>query len=229
VGFNLVRGKLLLGEKQRRADYRRDLDDLAKPASAAGVPTLVGEFGIPYDLQGGKAYQRFSAAGLASSHTGRVWRQHEQALGLMYDAMDELGLSCTQWNYTASNRNDLRVGDGWNQEDLSIFSRDQYTDHGGPDSGGRAVHGFVRPYARFIQGRLQKMSFDRKRNQFELIFLADTTIPQPTELFVPNRYFPGGVVIEAEGLTVEQDNTQQLMRLWAMGSGERRVRLFPAK
>ena len=50
----------------------------------------------------------------------------------MYDALDELLLHSTQWNYTASNRNDLRIGDGWNQEDLSIFTRDQQDDPATP-------------------------------------------------------------------------------------------------
>ena len=79
----------------------------------------------------------------------------------MYSALDELLLHSTQWNYTASNRNDLRIGDGWNQEDLSIFSADQCLDPGDPDSGGRALEGFCRPFARRVQGRIRRMQFDR--------------------------------------------------------------------
>ena len=36
-----------------------------------------------------------------------IWAKHEAALTAMYDALDQLQLHSTQWNYTASNRNDL--------------------------------------------------------------------------------------------------------------------------
>ncbi len=86
----------------------------------------------------------------------------------MYDALDALQLSSTQWNYTASNRNDLRVGDGWNQEDLSIFSPDQAGDPGrnDPDAGARGLLGFCRPYAPLAQGVIGAMRYADGR--FEL-------------------------------------------------------------
>ena len=59
--------------------------------------------------------------------------------------MQCLLMNSTQWNYTASNRNDQAVGDGWNQEDLSIYSIDQRSDPADINSGGRALKGFVRP------------------------------------------------------------------------------------
>lgn len=68
-------------------------------------------------------------------------------LELLYNAFNRLLLDDRQWNYTASDRNEAAVGDGWNQEDLSIFSRDQQDEPGTPDSGGRAVRGFCRPRA----------------------------------------------------------------------------------
>ena len=46
----------------------------------------------------------------------------------MHNALDSLLINHTLWNYTAHNKNDLRVGDCWNQEDLSIFSEDQRDD-----------------------------------------------------------------------------------------------------
>ena len=78
------------------------------------IPTLIGEVGIPYDMNEKKAY----ATGDFSLHT--------EALDLYFDAMDENLLSYTIWNYTPDNTNEY--GDRWNGEDLSIFSRDQQDD-----------------------------------------------------------------------------------------------------
>ena len=91
----------------------------------------------------------------------------------MYNALDTLLINSTQWNYTASNRNDLAIGDGWNQEDLSIFSRDQQTNPADINSGGRALAGFVRPYAMATQGTPRKMKFDRVTGLFDYTFDAD--------------------------------------------------------
>ncbi len=163
-----------------------------------GAPTLIGEFGIPFDLNNGEAY----AAWAAGDRTDKPWSQHELAQSLMYDALDRLMVSSTQWNYTASNRNDPSVGDGWNQEDLSIYSADQKDRWRGVDSGGRAVKGFSRPYARRIQGEPQSVSFDMATAIFELSFEADPAILAPTEIFVPPIHYPNGAKITADACRI---------------------------
>ncbi len=221
VGFNLVRGRLLLGHERRRQDYKTQLAELREPAQKANLPTLVGEFGIPFDLSNGKAYYQ-DARG---DHSERPWRKHILALEMMYEAMDDLLLSCIQWNYTASNRNDLRIGDGWNQEDLSIFSRDQQHDPQDIDSGGRALAGFVRPYARHVQGVPTHMRFVRRTGSFELAFYANPELTAPTDIFVPKRQFPRGVAVEAPYLDREPEEDAQRLRFWARRAGPLRIRL----
>lgn len=147
-----------------------------------GAPTLIGEFGIPYDLNDGDSFKRWGNGERGAD----VWRAQSQALALTYEVLDELLLSSTQWNYTASNRNDLRIGDGWNQEDLSVYSSDQRVD-GGDLDGGRAVEGFCRPYVCCTQGVLSQMRYDAAQNTFMLEFTADPAIDAPTEVFVPGR------------------------------------------
>ena len=180
-----------------------------------GAPTLIGEFGIPYDLDDGEAYEAWAAG------ERDVWGKHRLALELMYDALDELQLHSTQWNYTASNRNALMIGDGWNQEDLSIFSRDQQDDPTDPDSGGRAVEGFCRPYARRLQGTLGEVRFDRDHRRLELDFQADETIPEPTEVYVPRIHFPNGFSVTVSGVIsrVEVDEARQLVMIQAETGG----------
>jgi len=166
-----------------------------------GAPTLIGEFGIPFDLDDGAAY----GAWRVGDHSDAPWQQHILALSLIYDAMDQLLLSSTQWNYTASNRNDPAIGDGWNQEDLSIYSADQHDPAKGADSGGRAIKGFCRPYARRIQGVPVSVRFECESAEFELQFDADPAIPAPTEIFIPHIHYPAGATIRAEGCTIVEN------------------------
>jgi hypothetical protein len=117
----------------------------------------------------------------------------------MYDALDDLQASSAQWNYTATNRNDLAIGDGWNQEDLSIYSPDQHEDGAGLDSGGRAVDGFCRPYPRYVQGTITRYRFDRSTRSFELLFEADPAVPAPTVVYVPRLVYPEGFAVAVAG------------------------------
>lgn len=208
------------------ARYVRQLVDLAKQAEAFadGAPTLIGEFGIPYDLDEGADYEAWAAG-----EREALWTQHVAALGLMYDAMDALGLHSMQWNYTASNRNDLAIGDGWNQEDLSIFSRDQQDHPADPDSGGRAVEGFCRPYAPRLQGRLGAMHFEHETRTFRLDFSADASINGGTEIFVPRVHYPNGFVVRFEGVPAELErfDAEQLVRVRALASGPAWLHIQP--
>jgi hypothetical protein len=213
-----ITGELETSVQAIRARYRRQLGDLAGEAASfsGGAPTLIGEFGTPYDLGEGETYRAW-AAGAGDA----AFADQALALGLMYDAMDALGLHSTQWNYTASNRNDLRIGDGWNQEDLSIFSRDQQDDPADPGSGGRAVAGFCRPYARRIQGRWRGMGFARDAGVFQLDFEADPAIDGVTEIYVPRLHYPNGMIVRLEGVpaSLEIDADGQRVRVRALAAG----------
>lgn len=203
------------------ARYVRQLSHLKREADAfdGGAPALVGEFGIPYDLDHGEAY----AAWDRGEREG-IWAKHEAALTAMYDALDQLQLHSTQWNYTASNRNDLRIGDRWNQEDLSIFSQDQ-VEPGNPD-GGRATAGFCRPYARAVQGRLVEVAFDKAGGVFRLVWDADPAIAEPTEVFVPGLQFPNGFDLDVQGDWEEAGEAgDQLLVVKARSAGRLELRL----
>jgi hypothetical protein len=194
------------------ARYQRQLDYFRRESAEMNAPTLIGEFGIPYDLDNGEAY-----AAWGRGERDGLWAKHEAALGAMYDALDALQLHSTQWNYTASNANDARIGDGWNQEDLSIWSADQVEDG---NDGGRAVPGFCRPYVRSVQGRLTESRFDRAAGTYRVTWEADTTVAAPTEVFVPAVWFPAGFAIELAGDgAVEPGETGAVLRVTAAASG----------
>jgi len=221
ISFDPERGRPALGRGGIARLYRRQLGRLqaASRRIGPGCPTLVGEFGIPFDMNGARAY----AAYHAGDRSERPWRRHVLALELAYEALDALLLNATLWNYSAGNRNDPRVGDGWNQEDLSVFSRDQQDAPTEPDSGGRALAGFVRPFARRVQGTITEMRFDRQRGIFILVYDADPGIEAPTEIYVPRLQFPDGFTVDAAGLEVETDDEAQLLRLATQRAGRHTV------
>lgn len=184
-----------------------------------GAPTLIGECGIQYDMNGAEAYSRWAAG----ERTPDVWHAQTAALDLMYNAIDRLLLSSTQWNYTILNSNDPMIGDGWNQEDLSVWSPDQMTADGA-HSGGRAVEGFCRPFIRCAQGTIERQTFDRATGAFEAVFVADPSIAAPTEVFAPRIQYPDGFTVDAtSGAVVEE--LDELVFVRCMTPGPVTIRL----
>jgi hypothetical protein len=188
LGVDFVKRRLVLGARRVRRSFTRQLGQIQAEATErmGGVPTLIGEFGIPFDLHNKRAYS-----------TGDFSRQ-VRALDRIFQALDANLLSGTLWNYTADNDN-VR-GDQWNGEDLSIFSRDQQADPADIHSGARALAAAVRPYAMRVAGEPLYMAFDLKRRSFCLSFRHDPTVQAPTEIFVPQLQYPQGYkVVVSDG------------------------------
>ncbi len=141
----------------------------------------------------------------------------------MYDALDELLIHSTQWNYTASNRNDPWIGDGWNQEDLSIYSPDQIGNDSGPDAGGRAIDGFSRPYVHAAQGAIMTMHFDSDAAIFTTLIAVDPAVTAPTEIYLPARRYGASPTVECDGAKVEIDG--QIVRVSEAGSAMLTIRI----
>jgi len=106
------------------------------------------------DFNGGEAFQ-----------TGR-WDRQISALDTTLRALDMALLSATLWNYSPDNSN--RWGDGWNDEDLSIFSRDQTRDRSDVYEGGRALPAVIRPVAWRVAGEPLEMAYDLRTRVFTL-------------------------------------------------------------
>jgi len=208
------------GRKGIEKKYTRELGRIKRSSKQInnGSPTLIGEFGIPFDLDEGAAYKAYARG----DDSSKPWKHHIMALDLMYNALDRLLISSTQWNYTASNLNEARSGDGFNQEDLSIFSVDQRHTPEDILSGGRAMEGWVRPFVHYVQGVLLKMRFSRKKGLFHLHYRANPAIPRATEVFVPKFQYPHGydLKIEGAGMDVVRDDRRSLLLLTANADQE---------
>lgn len=225
TSVNPFSGKVLEGREAIEAHYAKQLSRIRDTArtlnGGKGAPTLIGECGIPFDLDGGAAYEAFRAG----DHSQKPWEKHIMALDFLYNALDALHLSSAQWNYTASNSNDLAVGDGWNQEDLSIWSRDQQVDSQNIHSGGRALHGFVRPYAKAIAGTLQEISFERESRHFEMTYEAAGS--EATEVFLPAVQYPEGANLTVDGGEATYNGHTQMLAITALKDGPVTITITP--
>jgi hypothetical protein len=212
-------GRPVLGRRGMAAYYRDSLGRaLAWTREEMGdMPCLLGEFGIPFDMNGKRAYR-----------TGDYSAQAE-ALGFYYDAIDEAGLHSAIWNYSASHSRE--GGDGWNGEDNSIV-----TGEGGPALG-RAMEGWLRPYPMAVAGLPLGFRWDPKAGVFSLRYRADPAIRAPTEIFTPPErlgeqpeygYEAGGMSLRVEyaplRLLVYHGDYGGEVELWCRGPRKKRPR-----
>jgi hypothetical protein len=177
------------------AEFKRHAHDYL-----GNVPVIIGECGIPFDLDHKRAYR-----------SGK-FKIHAQAMNRTLRAMEDNLLSYTLWNYTPDNTN--LHGDLWNDEDLSIFSRDQQQDPADPYSGGRALEAVIRPYPLKTAGEPLSLEFDYRRGKFRYTFRHEPDLDAPTEIFVPTYHYPQGIEVNLSDGTYEIDSAQQILRYY---------------
>ncbi|MCX7029574.1 MAG: cellulase family glycosylhydrolase [Spirochaetes bacterium] len=161
-----------------RRSFRRQIGAIPKAAAEelGGIPSFVGEFGLPFGSSRGVAFRARDEANRAGG------------LEAYYDALDFNLLGATLWNYTADNT--LEGGDGWNDEDFSVYCRGHGDagmtgDAGTVGDGGRAVAGFCRPYASRVPGVPLGMRYEPGRRRFTLVYRGDPAAYGDVEVFVP--------------------------------------------
>jgi hypothetical protein len=137
-----------------------------------------------------------------------LYSPHEEALSMYYDAVDANLLHSTIWNYTADNTG--RYGDGWNDEDLSIFSEGKE----------RAAAGWKRPYPMATAGEPLSIKWDRRRGVFCYRFNADKAIVAPTIIYLPADYFGPEPLIELRALH------EDAAPLWEYNFEQQRLLVF---
>ncbi|KAI0738047.1 glycoside hydrolase [Daedaleopsis nitida] len=122
--LGLIRGKysstlpaVRIGERAIRKCLQEQLGYLKDDAKILGAyPTIIGEIGIPYDMDGKKAYGWTDGGKYKGDFSSQ-----QKALDASMNAADgSNALNYTIWNYCPDNSHEW--GDGWNMEDLSIWS-----------------------------------------------------------------------------------------------------------
>lgn len=220
LGIDVAKKRPVFGRKNVARSFAKQLSDIKEEgADCVNGPTLIGEFGIAYDLNKKIGYSAGN------------FEPHREALDRSYRAIEANLLSSTQWNYTADNDN--VYGDQWNGEDLSIFSKDQIHPLDDPhdlDAGGRAVGAFCRPYPRAIAGEPLELSFDMNSREFKFSFKHAADIHEPTEIYVPDYHYGVGLGVEISDGEVEYDQENQLLRWFhAYETDVHTIRLFREK
>jgi len=170
------------------------------------MPCLLGEFGLAFDMNNRKAF----ASG--------DYSVHEQALSMYYDAVDNNLLHSTIWNYTTDNTNEF--GDGWNYEDLSLFSEGRE----------RATAGWKRPYPMATAGQPLSINWDRKHVSFHYRFSADGAIAAPSIIWLPQEFFGPSPLVETHAqranLRWEYSEAEQKLLIYNDGySGEAEIKV----
>ncbi len=154
--------------------------------NCAAVPRLIGETGIPMDMNRYFDFDRKRSA-------EEPFQQQTQALDCLITACERNLLPYCLWNYTPENIEGQ--GDFWNREDLSIFSL-QKCDKS-TYGGARALRAFIRPGAIKVAGTPIKSEYDLSTGLYTLIFIpdqpcrqssnsVDSVLSRQTEIFVPN-------------------------------------------
>jgi len=202
--YDILEGRKLFGGKSIKKAFQHQLATLKTIADkhSASSPTIIGEFGLTYDINQKKAYKKLE------ENPEKAWKTHIKALSWYYDALDANLLNSCQWNYNPDNCNEW--GDLWNLEDFSIFSRDQQTAVWTKDinSGGRAILGFCRPHFISVTGKPLNMEFNIKKGTFLFEFDGDKSIKASTTIYIPKIHYPYGFDITVSEGEIKKEDEQ---------------------
>lgn len=159
-----------------------------------GYPLLVGEIGIPFDMNKKRAYLEDSTV----EDPDARYRMQINAADASAAALEINLLSFTWWNYTPDNCHSW--GDLWNGEDLSIYSKNDDPGDGGVFSGGRALRAIVRPFPAYTCGTPLSFEFNCYRSQMEYSFEDSgfTKSNLATIIFLPLNHFSSPQALSVE-------------------------------
>lgn len=200
ITFDQERNKIVLGRRKVRKQMAKELARFKEQSRLllGGMPVLIGETGIAFDMHKGKAYKT------------RDFTAQIKAMDRLLQALEQNFLDFTLWNYTPDNTNDR--GDGWNGEDLSIFSLSQQQDPKDINSGGRALEALVRPWPVKIAGEPVKVKYNIKTRKFSFRFRQQPGLEKDTEIYVPAYPYPHGFELWVSDGSFSIDTEARIVR-----------------
>ena len=203
-------------------NYATQIARLVEPD--AQVPVIIGETGIPMDMNGGYTSRALRATAHTSPRTepaaGEVnegYADRIVMLDAVISAIERMRHGYTLWNYTPENRAAGGGGDLWNGEDFSlVFRQSQVGEHthraeiADADQGVshryvlRATHGWVRPAVMRCPGRLIESRFCLWERRFVARWIYDTSsyrshdaASRTAEIFVPDWLLRESTALQA--------------------------------
>lgn len=183
---------LYFGEEGLKRNYVKQIGNLVTYArtSLGEVPIVIGEIGIPFDVNHRKAFA-----------TGDYTVQ-SRLLDALAHAMEQTKVAgWAWWNYNPNST--LADGDYWNKEDFSVAcptgdahlreefkTNELYTE-------ARCLDTIIRPYASRVAGVPVESKWDRYSVDFTFKYAESIKFHElskentPTVLFVPKYHFQG--------------------------------------
>ncbi|TCD69457.1 hypothetical protein EIP91_007583 [Steccherinum ochraceum] len=203
------------GQKGARENFFLQIRSIVEAGyrSLGEKPVIIGEAGIPMDMNNGQAFE-----------TDR-WTYQSRMMDAMITGLEQSLVGFTLWNYNPDN--DDKAGDDWNGENFSWFSNrralpasllDFHQAAPGLDSGARILRSVVRPYPAKTAGIPVKFSYEVNTGEFTYAWVVphsggiqggqmEISVNSPpefghpplrsstTEIFVPSFIVAGGKVI----------------------------------
>ena len=209
---------LYFGTNGLKDNYRRQIGNLIRHGKMSldpKVPSIIGEIGIPWDINSAYAFK-----------TGDYDCQRG-LIDALITAMEDTQVGFTLWNYNPDNT--MEHGDGWNKEDFSIVngcgtSRPDYRnakhEKDGLYRGGRALDVIIRPYAVKTAGTPVSSNWDHRALRFEFCWIPGDVSraeigseeSRRTLIFLPSYHYAGHqLVIELNHGQWEHDAEQQTL------------------
>jgi len=214
LSFDAQEQKIIFSQYWIKRVFKRQLEAMKRVSKEQmnNAATLIGEVGIPMDLENKKAFKSAN------------YQTQVAALDNSLNTLEKSLLSYCIWNYTADNSH--TYGDGWNAEDFSIYSAQEPFEAVAPNLpqrdlylGGRALAAFIRPYAPHVTGNVTKMQFDLKRKTFELSFTTnpnakleekDKLNQQASIIYLPSFHYLNGYSTTLSDGELIKKGTQEL-------------------
>ncbi|OJT05214.1 hypothetical protein TRAPUB_4039 [Trametes pubescens] len=151
------------GQKGARDNFALQMRNIVEAGyrSLGETPVIIGECGIPMDMNKGEAFE-----------TDR-WDWQTKMMDAMLTALERSLVGFTLWNYNPDN--DDHRGDDWNGENFSWFSQRRalptpWLDHAQTsptlDNGGRILRAVVRPYPAKTAGIPLRFEYEMNTGEF---------------------------------------------------------------
>jgi hypothetical protein len=193
LGIHGFKMKPAFGKDAVKAMYSESIAQIKNMSITEmnSCPTLIGETGIPMDMEGAYAYKTHD------------YSKQEAAMDSIFKAIEKNLVNVTLWNYTPDNTNEF--GDKWNEEDLSIYSLD--TPKEVCEDGGRGTKSFSRPFPILTEGNPVSIYFDMTKGLFKYSFRRGDYEKGSCIIFIPPVHYTSGfkVLINAGTYTYKKD------------------------
>ncbi|KAG8708128.1 hypothetical protein FRC09_001422 [Ceratobasidium sp. 395] len=220
----LARGMFVLralywGHQAARDNYTlqiRNIVQAAYDSLKSSRPVIIGECGIPMDMNDGKAF------------VSGDFEWHTRMMDSLMTALEQNLVGFTLWNYNPDN--DDVHGDFWNGENFSWFSRCRSdatipTDPSSSlldqssralDTGARLLPVIVRPYPAKVAGEPLQFSYEPRNGSFKFVYdtssMGNSVRSKETEIFLPaSLSHSRKLLVKASGLKWNYDAVRQTL------------------